>query len=162
MNSLMASLRFVITSFITIMFSSALLMTQIMAAHAEVLVNINLQQPEHHIAKVTINFNAATSETINFHLPTWRTGRYEILNLANGIREFSAQDEKGNKLIWQKTSKDTWQVSGTKGKKIQLSYQVYANQLALRTRHIDVMHLLIIRLSLCIANKVEDNSILFL
>jgi len=136
----MASLRFVITSFITIMFSSALLMTQIMAAHAEVLVNINLQQPEHHIAKVTINFNAATSETINFHLPTWRTGRYEILNLANGIREFSAQDEKGNKLIWQKTSKDTWQVSGTKGKKIQLSYQVYANQLALRTRHIDDSH----------------------
>jgi len=117
-----------------------LFVIQLTSAHAEVLVNINLQQPEHHIAEVTIDFSADKSDRVNFHLPTWRTGRYEILNLANSIRGFSALDEQGNKLAWKKIKKDTWQVSGVKDIKVQLSYQVYANQLAKRTRHIDDSH----------------------
>ncbi len=64
----------------------------------------------------------------------------QILNLANGIREFTALDSRGSKLSWQKIDKHTWQVNDTQGKGIHLSYQVYANELAKRTRHIDDSH----------------------
>ena len=107
---------------------------------ASITVDINIKQPEHHYAQVTINFDEFTNEQANFHLPTWRTGRYEIINLANGIRNFTAVDEQGNKLNWQKLTKDTWQVQDTLNKKVQISYQVYANQLGQRTRHIDDSH----------------------
>lgn len=107
---------------------------------ANVLVDISIVNPQHHYARVKIDFDKLSTDQANFHLPTWRTGRYEILNLANGIREFSAFDSKGNKLEWQKTDKDTWQVQNTRNKKITLSYQVYANQLGQRTRHIDDSH----------------------
>ena len=107
---------------------------------ANVLVGIALEQPQHHYAQITVNFDNFTTEQANFHLPTWRTGRYEIINLANGIREFTALDSQGNKLDWQKLDKDTWQVHGTLNKKVQISYQVYANQLGQRTRHIDDSH----------------------
>jgi predicted metalloprotease with PDZ domain len=107
---------------------------------ANVLVDITINEPQHHYAQVTIEFDKFTTEKATFYLPTWRTGRYEIINLANGIRKFSAIDSQGNKLDWQKIDKDTWQVQGALNKKIQISYQVYANQLGKRTRHIDDSH----------------------
>jgi predicted metalloprotease with PDZ domain len=108
--------------------------------HANVSVNITIEQPQFHYAQIKIKYDEFSHNNVNFHLPTWRTGRYEILNLANGIRDFSARDEKGNPLKWKKTDKDTWQVLGTLHKKIEISYQVYANQLGKRTRHIDDSH----------------------
>jgi len=107
---------------------------------ANVLVGIAIEEPQHHYAQVDVTFDKFTTEQADFHLPTWRTGRYEILNLANGIREFVAFDGQGNKLEWQKLDKDTWQVQGTLNKKVQIKYQVYANKLGTRTRHIDDSH----------------------
>ncbi len=126
----------VILSFILFVFS----LINISLSHANVIVNIDINEPEHHLAKVTMSFEKSKRKKVNFNLPTWRTGRYEILNLANGIRDFSAVDSKGNQLDWQKIDKDTWQVINSKNKKIQISYQVYANQLGKRTRHIDDSH----------------------
>jgi predicted metalloprotease with PDZ domain len=107
---------------------------------SDVYVDITIEQPQHHYATITINFDEFTTKQAQFHLPIWRTGRYEVINLANGIRKFSALDSQGNKLEWQKVDKDTWQIQGTLDKKISISYQVYANQLGLRTRHIDDSH----------------------
>lgn len=120
-------LTFVITFYVT-------------CVQGNVVVDIAIEQPQHHYAQITINFDKFTTEQANFHLPAWRTGRYEIINLANGIREFEAFDGQGNKLEWQKLDKDTWQVQGTLSKKVQINYQVYANQLGQRTRHIDDSH----------------------
>lgn len=105
-----------------------------------VLVNIDLTSPRHHYAQVTLTYDGVTEPQTLLHLPTWRTGRYEIINLANGVREFSAMDSKGQVLTWQKIDKDSWQINNTLNKKIIISYQVYANQLGQRTRHIDDSH----------------------
>ena len=110
------------------------------ATQANVLVNISIEEPQHHYAKISIKYDKFNHSTVEFNLPTWRTGRYEILNLANGIRKFSAVDGRGNILKWRKTDKDTWQVQDTLNKKVEISYQVYANQLGKRTRHIDDSH----------------------
>lgn len=107
---------------------------------ADVKVDISIVNPHHHYASIKVIFDKLTTSKANFHLPVWRTGRYEILNLANGIREFAAVDSEGNQLEWQKIDKDTWQVQNTLNKNITLSYQVYANQLGKRTRHIDDSH----------------------
>ncbi len=112
----------------------------ITGVQASVSVDITIDQPQHHYAKITINYEKFATKEVNFHLPTWRTGRYQIINLANGIREFSATDSQGNVLPWKKSDKDTWQVQGTLNKNVQISYQVYANQLGQRTRHIDDSH----------------------
>ncbi len=117
-----------------------LFFTPFFTVKASVSVNISIEQPQHHYAQITIEFDKFKREQTNFHLPTWRTGRYKIINLANGIRQFSAVDGNGVPLKWKKIDKDTWQVQGTLDKKIAISYQVYANQLGQRTRHIDDSH----------------------
>jgi len=130
----------VFTFKIKLILAIALFFSQLFPAFANVQVNINVEQPEHHIAVVVLEFDQVKESKVNFYLPTWRTGRYETLNLANGIRQFVAKDGQGNVLIWKKTDKSTWQVEGTLNKKVTLTYQVYANQLAKRTRHIDDSH----------------------
>lgn len=158
MNSLMTPLSVVFSFFITLLITTLIFLAPISSSYAEVSVDINLKQAEHHIAKVTIGFDVATNDEIRFYLPSWRTGRYKIINLANGIRDFSALDEQGNALIWRKTAKDTWQITGTKGKKVQLSYQVYANQLADRTRHIDDTHAFIDNSTVVMYSDVSRNQ----
>ncbi|KGJ96127.1 M61 family metallopeptidase [Colwellia psychrerythraea] len=118
----------------------SLFFAQLLSAHASVEININIEHPEHHLAIVELKFEQANVKQVKFYLPTWRTGKYQTLNLANGIRQFNAKDSKGNELSWRKIDKHTWQVTGTANKKIHLSYQVYANELSKRTRHIDDSH----------------------
>lgn len=125
---------------IKLIITISLFFAQLISAHAGIKININIDHPEHHLAKVALEFGKSNTKHVNFYLPTWRTGKYQTLNLANGIREFSAADGEGNELSWRKIDKHTWQVSGTENKNIHLSYQVYANELAKRTRHIDDSH----------------------
>ena len=127
-------------------------------AQANVLVNVNIEEPQHHYAQIKIKFDKFNLEQTNFHLPTWRTGRYQIINLANGIRKFKAVDESGNPLKWKKIDKDTWQVQDTLDKEIEISYQVYANQLGQRTRHIDDSHAFIDASTVVMYNDLARNQ----
>ncbi|MCW8832983.1 MAG: M61 family peptidase, partial [Colwellia sp.] len=92
-------------------------------AESRVSVAISIEEPQHHYAKITLTYDNYAEQKAVFQLPTWRTGRYEIINLANGIRDFSAVDGKGNKLPWEKVNKDSWQVSDTLHKQVIISYQ---------------------------------------
>ncbi|GLX86781.1 peptidase M61 [Thalassotalea loyana] len=109
------------------------------ASQADVLVDINIDKPEHHLSRITLTFEPTTNDEMVLKLPVWRTGRYEILNIANGVRDFTATNAQGEPLTWHKTAKDTWVIeSASKG--VTVSYQLYANQLGKRTRHIDDSH----------------------
>lgn len=119
---------------------SVFFVSSLVNAQTPVSVAITIEQPQHHYAEVTISYDNYAKQQGVFHLPTWRTGRYEILNLANGIRNFAAVDDEGNKLAWRKIDKTSWQVNNTLHKRIKISYQVYANELGQRTRHIDDSH----------------------
>jgi len=73
-------------------------------------------------------------------MPAWRLGKYKILNLANGIRQFTVTDAKGKKLAVEKIDKNSWRVITEKPTRLAVSYELYANQLETRTRHIDDSH----------------------
>jgi predicted metalloprotease with PDZ domain len=122
----------------TVLILSFISLAQI--AQAGVVVNININDPQHHLAQVSVTFEKTQEQTLDIKLPTWRTGRYQILKLANGIRNFHAKDQDDKELIWQKTDKNTWQIVNVADKKVTVSYQLYANQLGKRTRHIDDSH----------------------
>lgn len=106
---------------------------------ADVKYQLSIENGEHHLGKVTATFPAG-NEKLNISLPSWRTGRYEILDMANGIRLFDAQDATGNPLNWQKIDSNTWQINADPSSTVNISYEVYANELAMRSRHIDDSH----------------------
>ena len=110
------------------------------SAFADVNYALSISQPEHHLGNVSVEFPKTAQAHIDVKLPAWRTGRYEILNLANGVRYFHAKDENGKALKWEKIDHSTWRVHLNQPTEVNLDYQVYANELGKRARHIDDSH----------------------
>jgi predicted metalloprotease with PDZ domain len=110
------------------------------AAQARVDYAIDLTSPEHHLAQVSATFPKTDGPYLDVKMPAWRPGRYTILDLANGVRRFVARDGQGRPLGWQKIDKSTWRVHLTQPSTVRVGYELYANELGLRTRHIDDSH----------------------
>jgi predicted metalloprotease with PDZ domain len=121
-------------------FAAAALSVTAAQAGARVDYAIDLTAPEHHLAQVDIAFPSASGAYLDVKMPAWRTGRYTILNLANGVRGFHAADARGRPLRWQKIDKSTWRVQSPGQGPIRVGYELYGNELGLRTRHIDDSH----------------------
>lgn len=110
------------------------------AARADVDYQLRILDAAHHLAEVSATFPAAPGATLDVRMPNWRTGRYEILNLAKGVRRFRAVNQDGEALPVTKTDKGSWRVQIHPNDKVTVSYELYADLLAERTRHIDDTH----------------------
>jgi len=110
------------------------------AAEDKVKYSVKITDAAHHMAEITVLFPQTESRTIDFIMPAWRLGKYQILNLANGIRHFKVTDVRGNEVKSHRIDKNSWRVSLDKPTKLAVSYELYANQLSSRTRHIDDTH----------------------
>jgi predicted metalloprotease with PDZ domain len=110
------------------------------AACADVGYQLRISDAAHHLAEVSASFPAVTGNTLDVQMPIWRTGRYEVLNLSNGVRRFKAVNQQGEALPVLKTDKGTWRVQTHPNDKVTVSYELYANLLGERTRHIDDTH----------------------
>lgn len=71
----------------------------------------------------------ARAENMAIQLPRWRPGRYELGNYAKNVKSFRVFDEAGKKVMFVKTSKDTWQLENQVGKRLKVMYSYFADQL---------------------------------
>ena len=110
------------------------------SVHAEVQYQIKISNAAQHLAEVQINFPVVNEKSLDVQMPVWRTGRYEVLNLAKHVRQFVATDGKGKILAFTKTDKSTWKIETQPGNTVKVTYEVYANLLGERTMHIDDTH----------------------
>lgn len=107
---------------------------------AQVNYQISITEPQHHLAQVRVELQATEAKPLTLMLPAWRSGKYQILDLAKGVTGFRAVDAQGNAINWQKTEKSSWTLEPTAAGKVVVQYSVYANELGERTRHIDETH----------------------
>lgn len=109
-------------------------------ACAAVDYRIDLKSPERHSAIVKATYPATSGGSLDLIMPAWRTGRYQIMNLANGVSGFAATDSTGTKLNWTKIDKSTWRVANPGRGPVTVTYELYGNELGRRSRHIDDSH----------------------
>ena len=124
----------------TFLFVLLFLLTSTVAGQNSVQYSLRISNATQHGAEVNARFPASAKADPIVQLPNWRTGRYEILPLANGLRRVTAKTADGKSVPIRKTDKATWQLSLPAGVPYQISYELYANELGLRTRHIDDSH----------------------
>lgn len=109
------------------------------SVQAQVDYQISISQPDQHLADVTMTLQPPAGEVL-LKLPAWRSGKYQILDLASGVRRFQVSRADGSVLAAAKVEKSTWKVQLPVSERITVRYQVYANELSQRTRHIDDTH----------------------
>jgi predicted metalloprotease with PDZ domain len=101
---------------------------------------IAMPAPHSHLFHVTVEVDATAGSTLELVIPSWTPGSYMIRDYARHVQGFGARAEGAGELAWRKTDKDTWQVDTGGAARIIASYQVYANELTVRTSHLDGTH----------------------
>ena len=88
----------------------------------------SLKNALQNFVDITVSFPVKAS-TVVIKLPAWRPGRYELGNFSKNIRNLRAYDEKEALLQTKKIDRNTWEISNIQGRKIQIHYEYYANEL---------------------------------
>ncbi len=110
------------------------------ASQPEIRYTLSMPEPQSHLFDVMIEFNGIRPDTaVDLMLPSWRPGRYLILDFAGGVQEFSASGD-GNPLPWHKTDKATWHIRTGGRTSFTVIYKVYANEFGQRTRGLNDQH----------------------
>lgn len=110
----------------------------------ELSYRLAFPQPHTHLYEVTFTIGDVVAAQLDLQMPVWTPGSYLIREFAKNVQDFEAKDAGGERLTWQKIDKSTWQVEtgagSEKPKTIVVSYRVYANELSVRTSHLDSSH----------------------
>ena len=124
--------RFAVYVAIAIFFLPSAFLASIHAAApavSAVKYELAFEHPNTHLMNVTIQASDLKGSTVEFAMPDWAPGSYNIENYAANVQRFRATSPDGKELIWRKTDSQTWQVELAGTTSVKISYQVFANTL---------------------------------
>lgn len=109
--------------------------TAVSAQTAPVSYTVALDKmPTSHFVHVALTVTSGGASSIDVAMPAWSPGAYGIHNGWRNVQEFSASDESGAKLKFEKSDKQTWRIFRGSGMTITARYKLY-----LRTDYTDEM-----------------------
>lgn len=79
----------------------------------------------HYIA-VEARLTKVITSSVEFQLPAWRPGRYELQHFAKNIQRFAIVDKTGQPLPFRKLTKDRWLVQTNGASEVTVQYNYYA------------------------------------
>jgi predicted metalloprotease with PDZ domain len=103
---------------------------------------VSLPAPQTQTLSISYTVRGVTDSSLEVSMPVWRPGRYQVLDPAGSIRSISAKAGNGKPLAIVKVEKSTWIVKTNvpEDNSVTVTYELYANSLADRTRHVDDTH----------------------
>lgn len=108
------------------------------------------QNPSRHYLDIEFTVQSKGEKHIQFQLPAWRPGRYELGNFAKNIQQWQAFDEKGNVLVSQKTTKDLWEVNCEGVKEVVVKYNYFSMELNAGSTYLDEYQLYVNPVNCCL------------
>jgi predicted metalloprotease with PDZ domain len=101
---------------------------------------IAMSQPQTHLFEVKLTVSNWDREVLDLKMPVWTPGSYLVREYAKQLQDFGALTSTGEKLTATKIAKNHWQIQTNSSTEIQISYRMFANELTVRTNHLDATH----------------------
>ncbi len=98
-----------------------------------------MPQPHTHLFQVEVRIEDP-QQPQELVMPSWTPGSYLLREFPRHVQEVRAEDGQGRPLPWAKTDKNTWRVETAGEAMLRVQYTVYANELTVRTSHLDASH----------------------
>jgi predicted metalloprotease with PDZ domain len=105
----------------------------------QIVYQIAMPQPESHLFEVTLQITGWNSDFLELKMPVWTPGSYLIREYSRHLQNLVATNNNQN-LIINKVSKNHWKIQTKEIDKITITYQIFANELSVRTNHLDSTH----------------------
>ena len=114
---------------------------EIVASPPEISYAVSTPKPWTHLLEVEMHVKwAQMPDQTELKMPVWTPGSYLIREYARHVQNFSVKNASGGDLAWAKTNKNTWQVESRGSNEFVARYQVYCNELTVRTNEVNDEH----------------------
>jgi predicted metalloprotease with PDZ domain len=100
---------------------------------------VRVPQPSSHLVEVELRAEGVTSG-VELVMPSWTPGSYLIREFPRNVQEFAAESGGGQPLRWSRADKNRWRIDAPADGVLVCRYRVYANELTVRTSHVDASH----------------------
>jgi predicted metalloprotease with PDZ domain len=100
---------------------------------------IAMPQPENHLFQVQLTIENWSNDQLELIMPVWTPGSYLIREYSRHLQDFCVFGQNTN-LVHTKVSKNHWSINTKDQKNITIKYKIYANDLTVRTNHLDQTH----------------------
>jgi len=112
---------------------------------------ISLPESSSHIYHVELNTSGWDRDTVEFKMPNWMPGYYQIMDYAKSVENILAKDDKGNDISVENLNENTWVMKGTRNKSILIAYDIKTDRKFVANSFVDESH----------AYIVPENSFLY-
>ena len=111
------------------------------AAVPEISYTVSMPQPYTHLLNVELRVRGdSLPPQLNLVMPVWTPGSYLVREFGRHVQDFAATGANGRALAWRKTNKNTWRIETGGAREVRATYQVYANELTVRTNELNDRH----------------------
>ncbi len=102
---------------------------------------ISAPNPDDHLLHVRVELGGLTGrDTIDLSMPAWTPGSYLLREYARHVQNIRATDAAGRELPVRQADKATWTVSLDGADAIDVRYELFSHELAVRMNHVDGSH----------------------
>ncbi|PZV27857.1 MAG: peptidase M61 [Snowella sp.] len=106
-----------------------------------IVYQVSMPQPTSHLFEVTLTIEHWQERQLNLKMPVWTPGSYLVREYSRNLQDFIPQNSHTKaRLIFEKSSKNHWQIETEDATNITIFYRVYAHELSVRTNHLDDSH----------------------
>jgi predicted metalloprotease with PDZ domain len=106
----------------------------------QLVYKIAMPQPQTHLFEIELTVCNWDRDLLDLKMPVWTPGSYLVREYAKQLQNFIAVDDKGERLATIKIAKHHWQIQANHHNQITISYRMFANELTVRTNHLDATH----------------------
>lgn len=102
---------------------------------------VSMSSPQSHLFTVTLNIENWQENILTLKMPVWTPGSYLVREYSRHLQNFAVNSgDNSVQLNWQKIAKNAWEIDTKNQTNIIVKYQIYANDLTVRTNHLDATH----------------------
>lgn len=109
---------------------------------------VSMQNPSTHYFHVNLRCGGIQAATLNFKMPAWTPGYYQLLNYAKNVEHFSVTNAEGKKISWKQADTNNWQLQTGGANSVIIDYDVKATTAFVAQSFLDETHGYIIPASL--------------
>jgi predicted metalloprotease with PDZ domain len=113
--------------------------TQVPEITPQIHYIVAMSQPETHLFEITLKIINYPLSILDLKMPVWTPGSYLVREYERHLQDFTAF-ANNEALSWQKISKNHWQIAKKDVSEVTISYRIFANELTVRTNHLDTTH----------------------
>ncbi len=105
---------------------------------------VSISQPASYAYEVELQTSGWAKDTVQFKMPRWMPGYYQIMDYSKQIDSIWAKDSQGLQIPLKKINGSTWEISGIKNKAFSIGYHIKTAQQFVANSYIDSQHAYII------------------